>query len=392
MNMNRTGRKILTILAVLTLAAGTAAASAEAPAGAALEDKQLELGGSSIVYPSLTGMADETLQQEINRQMQEDLEIDGYLERMTILLTEENLNVRITWGGTLLGDVLSCVMSAEGALQNPRSTHRWTWSNIDLRDGHEITLEELFNDAESAQTALEEYLDFNVSPELSAHLNNSELTPLPDGFRLERTGLTLLYPISRLSTLRDRAGDIRIGWNEIRNELNLKEDGILERIGAKEMITLTAESAGRIRKMAESGALPDIPVRIGDGMKALTDQYHLLIDPDVYDGGRLFSLEGGCFRNVFLMTDYISESWDASTVKGIRMDRGCAWGLCVGETTQDEWREVLGEPEFAVSLDDEAAEAKRRESGSCDYYRFGDYQLQLYADVYGTLVSITLTE
>lgn len=393
MKMNRTGRKILAILAALVLTAGTAAACAEAAEGPALADMQLELGGSEIVYPALTGMADETLQQEINRRIQEDLGIDGYLERMTILLAEENQNIRVSWGGGLLGgDVLSCVMSAEGALQNPRSTHQWTWSNIDLRDGHEITYGELFADEESARNALEEYLDFNVAPELSAHLNNSELTPLPEGFRLERTGLTLLYPVTRLSTLRDRAGDIRIGWNEIREELNLAPGGILRRIGAEDMITLKPENAGRIREMAESGRLPDIPVRIGDGLKALTDRYHMQTDPDVYDGGRLFSLEGGCFRNIFLMTDYISESWDNSAVRGIRMDRGCAWGLCVGETTRTEWREVLGTPEFAVDLDDEAAEAKRREPGSCDYYRFGDYQLQLYADIYGTLVSITLTE
>ena len=392
MRTNRTGRKILAILAALTLAAGAAAAYAEAPAGPVLTDMQLELGGSNIVYPALTGMADETLQQEINTRMQEDLDVNGYLERMTILLAEENQNIRVTWEGALLGDVLSCVMSAEGALQNSRSTHRWTWSNIDLLDGHEITFGDLFTDTESAQAALEEYLDFTVSPELSAHLNNSELTPLPDGFRLERAGLTLLYPVSRLSTLKDRAGDIRIGWNEIRDELNLDEGGILDRIGVKDMITLDADSAGRIREMAESGRLPDIPVRIGDSMKALTDRYHLLIDPDIYDGGRLFSLEGGCFRNVFLMTDYISESWDNSVVRGIRMDRGCAWGLCVGETTQEEWQAVLGTPEYSVSLDDEAAETKRRESGTCDYYRFGDYQLQLYADVYGTLVSITLTD
>ena len=392
MKMNRTGRKMLAMLAALMLAGGSAAAAAEAAGQPALTDMQLELGGSRIAYPALTGMADEALQQEINSRLQEDLKINEYLERMTLLIAEESLNIRVGWTGTLRGDVLSCVMSAEGALQNTRNTHQWTWSNLDLRDGHEIGFGELFLDEESARTTLEEYLDFDVAPGLSAHLNNSEVTPLPDGFRLESTGLTLLYPVSRLSTLGDRAGDIRIGWNEIRGELNLAEGSILERIGAAEMITLTEESAERIREMTESGQLPEIPVRIGDGLKALTDKYHLLTDPDIYDGGRLFSLEGGCFRDVYLMTDYTSESWDSSIVRGIRADRGCAWGLCIGETTQEEWRRVLGEPEYSVSMDDEVADTKRREAGSCDYYRFGDYQLQLYADVYGTLVSITLTE
>ena len=389
MTMNRRIRIILAALFVLMLAAGIAGAE---EAGAVLTDMTLELGNSRIVYPVLSGMADETLQQEINTRIQEDLDVNGYLERMTLLLAEENLGIQVTWEGTVTGEVLSCVMSAEGALQNSRTTHRWTWSNIDLRDGHEIAFGELFMNEESARATLEEYLDFDVAPELSAHLGNSEVTPLPDGFRLERTGLTLLYPVTRLSTLKDRAGDIRIGWNEILEELNLEEDGILNRIGAAEMVTLTEDSAQKIRETAESGRLPDIPVQMGENLKALTDRYHLLTDPDIYEGGRLFSLEGGCFRSVFLMTDYLSESWDTSVVRGIRMDRGCMWGLCIGRTRQEDWRGVLGEPEYAVTLDDETAEARRREPGECDYYRFGAYQLQLYTDVDGTLVSITLTE
>ncbi len=392
MTSNRNVRKALAVLSALMLAVCAAPACAEGAGEAALTDMRLELGGSSIAYPALAGMADETLQQEINRRMQENLDVDGYLERMTALISEETQRVRITWDGAVAGDVLSCVLSAEGALETSRNTHRWTWANIDLRDGHEITFDELFTDGEAARAALEEYLENEVAPELSAHLNSSELTPLPEGFRLEQAGITLLYPLDRLSTLGDRAGDVRIGWNEIRDELNLEEDGIPDRIGVTEMITLTDESGDRIRAMAESGSLPGIPVRIGDGLKALTDRYHLLIDPDVFEGGRLFSLEGGCFRDVFLMTDYLSEKWDSSTVQGIRMDRGCAWGLCIGETRQEEWREILGEPEYEVTLSEEMAEARRRESGACDYYRFGAYQLQLYTDETGTLVSITLTE
>jgi hypothetical protein len=74
------------------------------------------------------------------------------------------------------------------------------------------------------------------------------------------------------------------------------------------------------------------------------------------------------------------------------MDRGCAWGLCIGETRQEAWREILGEPEHTVTLTEEMAEERRREAGMCDYYRFGEHQLQLYTDAEGTLLSITLTE
>ena len=380
-------RKILCVAAILLLAAGPALAD-----DVSLTEMSLALGSSVVRYPAAEGIADEPMRDAVDEKMKAGLDTDTYLGRMMALISEESLRIETSWEGAVLGDVISCVVSAEGALADSRSTHRWTWTNIDLRDGHEISLDELFADGEAARTALEEYLDFEVAPELSAHLANSELTPLPDGFRLERTGLTLLYPVNRLSTLRDRAGAVKIGWNEIREYLDNEADGIPARTGAVEMITLTDESAARIREMAESGQLPDIPVKIGDGLKALTDHWHMLTDPDVYEGGRLFALEGACFRNVFLMTDFLSEKWDTSIVQGIRMDRGCAWGLCVGETAREDWRAALGEPDAETELDGEKAEANRMEPGACDYYNFGTYQLRLYCDGDGVLSSIVLTE
>ena len=380
-------RKILCVAAILSLAAGPALAD-----DVSLTEMSLALGNSVVRYPAADGIADETLREAVDEKMKAGLDTDTYLGRMMTLISEETLRIETAWEGAVLGDVISCVVSAEGALADSRSTHRWTWTNIDLRDGHEITLDELFTDGETARAALEEYLDFEVAPELSAHLANSELTPLPDGFRLERTGLTLLYPVNRLSTLRDRAGAVKIGWNEIREYLDNGEDGIPARIGAAEMMTLDDESAERIREMAESGRLPDIPVEIGEGLKALTDHYHMLTDPDVYEGGRLFALEGACFRNVFLMTDFLSEKWDDSIVQGIRMDRGCAWGLCVGETAREDWRAALGEPDAESGLDADKAEANRMEPGACDYYNCGNYQLRLYCNGDGILSSIVLTE
>ena len=377
------------------LCAAAALALAAVPALAeevSLTEMSLALGNSEVRYPAAEGIADETLRQAVDERMKTGLDTDAYLARMMTLISEESLRIETSWEGGVLGDVISCIVSAEGALADSRSTHRWTWSNIDLRDGHEITLDELFTDGEAARETLEEYLDFEVAPELSAHLANSELTPLPEGFRLERTGLTLLYPVDRLSTLRDRAGAVKIGWNEIREYLDLSDDGIPARIGAAEMITLTDDSAARIREMAESGRLPDIPVKIGDGLKDLTDHWHMLTDPDVYEGGRLFALEGACFRNVFLMTDFLSEKWDSSIVQGIRMDRGCAWGLCIGETAQEDWLEILGKPDAETELDADLAEAYRMEPGACDYYNYGTYQLRLYSDAEGILSSIVLTE
>ena len=106
----------------------------------------------------------------------------------------------------------------------------------------------------------------------------------------------------------------------------------------------------------------------------------------------MFSPEGAAFRNVFILSDAVSAKWDKSRVQGIRMDRGCAWGLCIGETEQDTWHRLLGEPDHTVAFDEDSAEAYRTVPGTCDYYEFGDHTLQLYSDESGLLISITLAE
>ena len=143
---------------------------------------------------------------------------------------------------------------------------------------------------------------------------------------------------------------------------------------------------------AAEGALTGIPAKLGESVQALTDRYHLMNDPDGSADGRLFSLEGGCFRGVFLITDDLTRSWENSVVEGIRMDQGCLWGLCVGESAREDWISVLGEPDGTAEIDDEKAEANRGVPGTCDYYACGEHTLRLYSDMAGTLVSVILAE
>ena len=380
-------RRTVCLTAVLLLAVSACLSEGAITA----EDEGLTLTEElSVHYPRLTGGTDEALLKQLNELIQEDCGIGAYLDRLAQLLSGGKLEV--TWKGGAAGDVFSCAVSALGAVENSRTTHVWTACTADLRDGHRITFAELFTDGEAARQLITDYLEEEVLPELSAHLANSELTPLPETFYLESSGLTLLYPVKQLSTLSDRAGDIRIGWHVMREALDLSDDGIPARIGAREMITLTAESAEQLRAEAAEGTLTGIPARIGDSMQELTDRYHLLNDPDGFEGGRLFSLEGGCFRGTFLMTDDLTRGWEQSTVQGIRMDQGCLRGLCIRETAREEWLAVLGEPDGTTEIDDEQAEANRGYPGACDYYRCGEHSLQLYSDGAGILVSIVLAE
>ena len=357
----------------------------------AVEDTGLDLAETlSVHYPALTGGENKELTDQVNELIREECGIKAYLTRSAELISGGTLKVE--WKGGLLNDVFSCAVSAAGAVENSRPTHVWTACTADLRDGRKISLWELFTDEEAARELIGNYLAEEVLPELSAHLENSELDPLPETFFLERSGLTLLYPVGQLSTLGDRAGDIRISWHILKDVLDLGEDSILFRIGVKEMIELSGESAEKLRAASAEGSLTGIPVKIGDSVQELTDRHHLLTDPDGFEGGRLFALEGGCFRGVFLMTDDLTRGWEDSKVQGIRMDQGCLWGLCIGETPRDSWIDALGAPDGSAEVNEEKAEANRLSPGTCDYYSCGEYQLRLYSDEAGILAYVILAE
>lgn len=379
---------VLAVCLVLQMLVLPGAGLAEAPG---IEDRGVDLTEQvSVHYPAVTGLEDEALQGGINSRIQEDCRIREYLERATALISGGKLQVG--WTGGILGDVFSCAVWAEGALKTSRTTFVWTACTADLRDGHAVAMGELFTDEAEARALMEGYLEETVAPEMSAHLLSSEVTPLPEAFFLDSTGLVLLYPAEQLSTLSDRAGAVRIGWHVLRPVLNLEEGSVADRIGAGEMISLTPESAEKLLAGAAEGTLPGIPARLGDSMQELTDRYHLLTDPDGYENGRMFSLEGGSFGGVYLLTDGLGRDWTNSRVEGIRIDRGCAWGLCTGETKRQEWLEALGEPEHTAEIGSEKAEANRIVPGRCDYYRCGDYQLRLYSGEDETLVSVVLAE
>jgi len=355
-----------------------------------LTEKSLSLGGSRITYPAVTGMEDAEAEKAVNDAIVSGGHIADYLTRMSELISSGKITTE--WFGGLYGDYLSIAFLAEGDVEDSRNTSVWTAVNLNLTTGQPFTWEELFAEPENAEEELIAYLEESAAPDLSPMLLNSRVTPVPETFRIDETGLIFLYPADQLCTLHDRAGDIHLAWCELQPLLNLDQGSPADRIGIPEALTLTAESVERIRTIAGGGCVPGIPVTIGESLQALTDRYHLVTDPDVYEGGRMFSLEGGCFRRVYLLTDFLSEDWENSVVQGIRMDRGNLSGLCIGSTSCEEWRMLLGEPDYTVVFDEQKAEINRTVPGECDYYACGAYQLRLQCSQDGVLYSIILTE
>lgn len=355
-------------------------------------EKTFELSGNVITYPELIPSAgEESLAETVNQLITDAGAIPDRVGRASLLMTSEN-KLSVTWSGEILGDVFACRFFASGPLENNRVTTALSGLVLDLRTGSPVTLNELFTDPAAAIGAIEEMLDYEIAPEMSAHLRSCELTPVPDSFTVSRTGLTLLYPADRLMTLHDRAGDVMVGWNEIAEFLDLSDDGILSRIGVPEMLRLTPESAAALRDDASAGTLPDLPVVLGQDMGEIVGTFGLLSDGDLYAAGRIAEPEGGVWRGIALTTDALSEEWDGSAVQGIRVSRGCLWGLCVGSTMREEWLAVLGEPDSSLVFDADKADAWRVVPGTADYYSCGAHQLRLYAGDDGVLACVELAE
>lgn len=354
-----------------------------------VNDMGLELMGSSVRYPQLTGL-DPAIQATVNAAIMEKAHINDRLSRMAALLSSP-VKLTVSYTCILEGDVFSCAILADGAVETSRSTQVWSTVNFDLRTGTEITFADLFIDAEAAKTFIESYLDEQVAPELSAHLPAGTLTPVPEAFTIFPTGLTLYYDIGAFRTLSDKAGTVTILWTELREHLMLGQADVLMAIGAADHIALGEDDASMIADMLQSGSFVGIPATLGQPLQELVDRYALLTDPDIYEGGRMIALEDGAFRGVWILTDALTEEFDRSIVQGIRADRLNFYGLCTGDTTINIWREMLGAPDTTLTVDENRAESWRIVPGTSDYYTFGDYRLRLHADESGILRSVFLT-
>ena len=348
-----------------------------------ITEKGLTLGNNSVKYPEITGMADERIQQQVNDAILQAGKIENRLSRMAVLMSSP-VPLTVTYSAALADDVLSVAILSSGALETERATQEWAAVNIDLRTGQEITFGDLFTDADEARAKMEETIADEILP--------AELLPLPDVFSLTEYGLTLHYPIRRFETLSERAGTITFLWSELADVLDLSEDSVLTRLGVGKHLKLAADAKETLTAALSGGAFPGIPAVLGDNVQGLIDTYQLLNDPDLAGDQRMISLEDGAFRNVYILTDNLTRKLDSSVAQSIRADRLMLLGLVTGSTTQDEWRQALGEPR-TVSVSAESAELRRLCAGQTDYYAWwSNATLCLHADEDGVLRTVTLMQ
>ena len=368
-------------IAVLLLLMLTFTISFAESAAPAVNDMGLALLGSSVRYPQLTGL-DPAVQAAVNAAIMEKGQINDRLTRMA-MLGNSPVKLDVSYSCILAEDVFSCAILASGAVETSRATQVWSTVNYNLATGTEITFTDLFADADEAASFIGTYLDEQVAPELSAHLPAGSLTPFPADFTLSPTGLTLYYDIDSFRTLSDKAGTVTLLWSEF-------PAGMVTLPLAQTHLTFPSDAPVALTDALQEASFPGVPASLGQAMQELIDRWSLLTDPDIYEGGRMIALEDGAFRNVWLLTDALTEEFDRSVVQGIRADRLNFLGLCTGVTTLEGWRTALGEPDNTLTVDATRAESWRIVPGTSDYYTLGDCRLRLHADESGVLRSVFL--
>lgn len=86
-----------------------------------ITEKGLTLGNNSVKYPEITGMADESIQQQVNDAILQAGKIENQLSRMAVLMSSP-VPLTVTYSAALSGDVLSVAILSSGALETERAT------------------------------------------------------------------------------------------------------------------------------------------------------------------------------------------------------------------------------------------------------------------------------
>ena len=362
-------------------------AMAWADAPEVIETKTV-IGENWVKYPQLEGLEDQEMQLLINGDILRRAEIPFHLITLSTL-REGGWGLRVDYEATLYPNVLSLVISADGTMQNGRDGQKYTAVSYDLQTGKVITPDDVFHSTGEAVQWMEETAEAALGDEPAGFMANSGVSPLPiDNFTVDADGITFYYPTEQFSLLSGYGGAYLFYHEELADFLNW--EGIIGRLAGGKPDFSDAEIRGKIEETVRKGQMPHVPVTIGDTMGDLIAKYRLVRQPDQYPGGRYYQLEAPQFRQVRVLGE-AEGSHDSAKVLGIQSTRGSLYGIRAGETTQERWRQILGDPESTVVFAEDLAYDYSLPVGESDFYTFGDYQLRLHADENGMLHSVQIS-
>ena len=357
-----------------------------------LTDVVYENEQGTITYPVFFGSNDPQVDMAVNVAIYSQGKIDQRINTLNAL-KKDGWGLEVSYQAFLKENLLSLVISALGDMGSGWNGQEYASITFDLLQGKAVTAQQLFLDADEAFTYMETILEEDLYPSLSGYMTHDALTPMPKNrFFIDDKGITFYYEPQKFSYLSGYSGSIHFLFSELEPYLNLKTGSVLSVIGIGETLSLSEKSLPLIEEAVKKGSLPQVPVAIGDPLPQIIEAHRLLSDPDNFPGGRFIHIEDPLFRDVWLMTDSLYQGYDQSIVQGIRTTRGNLSGLITGNTTQQEWQKVLGEPQSSIVIDEQTAYEYWLVPGTSDYYSYGDYQLRLHCDEQGLLACIMVIQ
>ena len=354
-----------------------------------VEEVKTQIGENYVAYPQLTNLADETIQAKINDDI---VASSGVTEHLVTLVTlgDSPWGLQVQYQVTLNRDgVFSVLISAEGKMPNKRNGQAYTALTYDLTTGDRLGLDSLFQNVDQTMTRLETQAYDSLSQELTGYTENSHFTPLPqDRFTLGETGITFWYEGEQFQLLSGYAGACQFRYEELQQDL--RKDGLPARLGWIQQALSRQQAAQQVQSCVQAGALPGVPVQMGQSMTDVIDKYRLVRTPDEFPGGRYYLLEDPAFRDMLVISDAMESGYDHSVVEGIQMKRGGMTGLLIGASTRQDWVAILGQPQETIVFTDSMAYDYNLPAGQSDIYHFGEYELRLHGDENGVLRAIQL--
>jgi len=356
-----------------------------------IQEVTTEIGENYVRYPQISGMQNVELQQSINNAVVNEADI---AQRLVTLATlqQGGTGLQVIDSNYLHNQLLSVVISAKGMMESFRSGHQYTALAFDLQNGNRLRLSDFFADPDAAIAWMEAQLT-DYADDLSNYLEFTGVAPLPvDSFSFDAYGITFYYPYQQFALLSEYSGSVQFQYGELQNFLIRDEGAVPDRLDALIPQYSNTQIKENIEAIVADGTLPNLPVSLDDSLSDLIARYRLARTPDQYPGGRYFQLEAAPFRQVILLSDVLTQSWESSVVEGLLATRMNLYGLQTGVTQRDRWHQILGEPSASVAFDSYIAADYGLPVGTADYYTISDRQLMLYADENNMLHAVRLAK
>ena len=351
-------------------------------------------GENRVMYPVISGLADEAIQNAVNQDMFVTLHASDMLTRLERIrqrpeAEQANRSLYMEGRATVSGQVLSVMVRTQGEQYDGSTGDSVTCLNYDLSTGETLTLDALFTDPAAAKARMEELIEEQVLPELSAYLQNDDVLPLPeDSFFLDEQGIVFYYPQERFSMISGNVGACAFYYYEIAQWLD-RESG---RFGTLfETAYEQDEAAALIEKAVSEGVMPPLPFSVGEKVGEYLTAYPLINDPDYTLTSLVYQFEEAVLRGAGVETWVYDEAAEEErAVTAIRTTRIDFYGIQVGISTLESCKAMLGDPYEVLTYDEEMAVDMLTTPGESLVYLFGDYELEIHANEQGVVSCVTV--